>query len=73
MGIKTYSLELSFCWELAAPAASVDRGLSTDGDDEEEADEGLVEACGKVCFVGFVQRSRIIRLLLSAVRLLVWE
>ena len=40
-GIKALSLELSLCWELTGPDAGVDRGLSADGDDEEEADERL--------------------------------
>jgi len=35
------------------PDAGVDRGLSTNGDDEEEADEHLVGAFDKVCFGGF--------------------
>jgi hypothetical protein len=39
-------------WELTGPDAAIDRGLSTDGHDEEEADERLVCACGKVCFDG---------------------
>jgi hypothetical protein len=51
-GIKALSLELLLCWELTGPDAAVDRGLSTDGDDE-EADERLVGAFGKVCFGGF--------------------
>ena len=50
--IKALSLELSLCWELTEPDASVDRGLSTDGDDEEGADERLVGAFDKVCFGG---------------------
>jgi hypothetical protein len=52
-GIKALSLELLLCWELTGPDAGVDRGLSTDGDDEVEADECLVGAFGKVCFGGF--------------------
>jgi hypothetical protein len=51
-GIKALSPELLLCWELTGPDAGVDRGLSTDGDDE-EADERLVGAFGKVCFGGF--------------------
>ena len=53
MGIKALSLESSLCWELMGPDAGVDRGLSTNGDDEEEADEHLVGAFDKVCFGGF--------------------
>jgi len=53
MGIKALSLESLLCWELTGPDAAVDRGLSTDGDDEEVADSRLVGAFGKVCFVGF--------------------
>jgi hypothetical protein len=49
-GIKTLSLELLVCWERTGPDATVDRGLSTNGDDEVEADERLVGAIGKVCF-----------------------
>jgi hypothetical protein len=52
-GIKALSLELLLCWELTGPDAAVDRGLSTDGDDEEVADSRLVGAFGKVCFGGF--------------------
>jgi hypothetical protein len=52
-GIKALSLELLLCWELRGPDAGVDRGLSTDGDDEEEADECLMGAFGMVCFGGF--------------------
>jgi len=52
-GIQALSLELLLCWELTGPDAGVDWGLSTDGDDEEEADERLVGAFGKVCFGGF--------------------
>jgi len=53
MGIKTLSLESSLCWELTGPDASVDRGLSTNGDDEEEADEHFMGAFGKIWIVGF--------------------
>jgi len=52
-GIKALSLELLLCWELTGPDAPVDRGLSTNGDDEVEADECLVGAFGKVCVGGF--------------------
>jgi len=52
-GIKGLSLELLHCWELTGPDAAIDGGLSTDGDDEEEADERLVGAFGMVCFGGF--------------------
>jgi hypothetical protein len=53
VGIKALSLELLLCWELPGPDDGVDRGLSTVGDDDEEADERLVGAFGKVCFGGF--------------------
>ena len=53
MGIKTLSLELSLCYEQTGPDDVVDRGLFTDSDDEEEADEGLMEAFSMVCDGGF--------------------
>jgi hypothetical protein len=52
-GIKAFSLELLLCWEITGPDAGVDRGLSTDSDDEEEANERLLGAFGKACFGGF--------------------
>jgi hypothetical protein len=41
MGIKALSLELLLCWKLTQPDAGGDRGLSTDSDDEKEANERL--------------------------------
>jgi len=52
MGIMALSLELLLCWELTGPVAAVDSGSSTEGDDEEEANEHLVGAFGKVSFGG---------------------
>jgi len=52
MGIKALSLESLLCWELTGPDARVDSGLSTDGNDEEEADERFLGAICKVCFGG---------------------
>jgi hypothetical protein len=52
-GIKALSLELLLCWKQSGPDAGVDRGLSTDGDDDEEADKRLVGAFGKVSFGRF--------------------
>ena len=49
-GIKAFSLESLLCLELTGPDPCVDRGSSTDGYEEEEADEGLVGAVDKVCF-----------------------
>jgi len=48
-GIKACSLELLLCWEPTGPDATIDWGVSTDGLDEEEADQPLVCACGKIC------------------------
>ena len=52
MGIKALWLELSLCWELTRLDAGVDRGLSTNGNDEEEADESLAGAFDKVSIGG---------------------
>ena len=40
-------------WEQTGLDAAVDMRLSTDGDDEEEAEECLIRAFRKVCFGGF--------------------
>jgi hypothetical protein len=52
-GITALSLKLLLCWELTVPDATIERGLSTDGNDEEVADEHLLVAFGKDCFGGF--------------------
>ena len=46
-------LELLLCWELTEQDAAIDRGLSTDSDHEEEADERLVRAFDMICIGGF--------------------
>jgi len=49
-GIKAIALESLLCWEHTGPDADVDRELSTDGEDEAEANDRLLRALGKVCF-----------------------
>jgi len=51
-GIKALSLELLVCWELTGPVAGVDRELSTNSDDEQQANELLMCVFGKVYFGG---------------------
>jgi len=53
MGIKALSLELLLCLELTGPEATIDRGLSTDGEHEEEADARLMCGFAKAWFCGF--------------------
>jgi len=57
-GIKALSQTLSLCWELTGPYAGVDRGLSTDGDDEEETYERLVGSFCEVCIGSCLSRGR---------------
>jgi len=61
MGIKALSLELLLCWELTGPVAAVDSGLSTEGDDEEEAYKCLVGASVRSSLVVFEQWSTSVR------------
>jgi len=60
--------ELLLCWELTGPDAGIDRGISTNGDDEkEEANERLVGASVRSALVVFEQRSTSVRWLVSSV------
>jgi len=67
-GFEALLPELLLCWELTGPDAGIDRGISTNGDDEkEEANERLVGASVRSALVVFEQRSTSVRWLVSSV------
>lgn len=51
--IKALSLESLLCWVLTGADANIERGLSIDSNDEEQADEALVRAFHEVSCGGY--------------------